>query len=108
MESLYNVGDTVKIKKLSLENGDDYRYGLNDKMVEASGKTFEIESVQLSGYPQCKLPDDGFVYKLKGINWKWVTSMFEGSSKKSTKSKNKKSIKISFHKKKKLKFNFSL
>lgn len=110
MESLYEIGDVVKIKKLSLENGDDYRYGLNHDMVEQSGKIFEIIDVTPSTYPQCKLHDDGFKYRLKGSNWSWVSSMFEGpSTKKSAKSKTKKSkIKISFHKKKKLKFNFSL
>ena len=110
MESLYKVGDTVKIKQLSLENSDHYRYGLNNEMVKASGKTFEIEEVQLAGLPECQLHDDGCVYRLKGIHWKWVTSMFEESStKKTIKSKSKKSeTKIYFHKKKKLKFNFSL
>ena len=111
MESLYKVGDIVTIRPLSIGDDQKYRYGLNDEMVKQSGKTFEIASV----LPACasfegELPDDGFVYSLKNIGWAWVTSMFEESTtKKSTKLKSKKSkTKISFHKKKKLKFNFSL
>jgi hypothetical protein len=108
LESLYEVGDIVKIKQLSKEDG--YRFGLNGEMMSVSGRTFEIASLEPATCPGAKLPDDGFRYKLKGIGWSWASSMFEESStKKSTKSKTKKSkIKISFHKKKKLKFNFSL
>lgn len=109
MESLYKVGDTVTIKQISPEDWVDYRFGFNDEMAECLGKTFEIESVYQSGTPSREIPDDGYYYKLKGLRWAWASSMFEDRSKKSVKSKTKKSkIKISFYKKKKIKFNFSL
>jgi len=110
MESLYKIGDIVKIKQLS-KNKEGYRFGVNEEMEEASGKIFEIEDVVLSNssltYPK---PDDGFRYTLRGSRWSWASSMFEESStKKTTKSKTKKSkTKISFHKKKEIKFNFNL
>jgi len=109
MGPLYKVGDIVKIKQLSIDDDKKYRYGLNDEMVRQSGKTFEIRAVSpASASSEGKLPDDGFVYSLKNVGWSWVTSMFEESStKKKTRSK-KSEIKVSFHKKKKLKFNFSL
>lgn len=108
MESLYKVGDVVKIKQLSIDDDSDYRFGVNTEMVKQSGKTFEIERVSSTMAFEGIIPDDGFCYKLKGIGWSWASSMFE-ESKKTAKSKSKKSeIKISFHKKKEVKFNFSL
>lgn len=110
MESLYKVGDTVRIKQLSIKS-ENYRHGVNYEMVDQSGKTFKIVSVEPSMASEGIIPDDGFKYKLEGSIWAWASSMFEESPvKKSTKSKKSKEskVKISFHKKKKLKFNFSL
>jgi hypothetical protein len=78
MESKYKVGDTVKIKQLSVDG--DYRHGINSEMIEQAGKTFKIISVSLSDSPACKIPDDGFTYRLDGISWAWASSMFEDSS----------------------------
>lgn len=105
MKSLYEVGDVVKIKRLSKVG--NYRHGVNDEMIEVSGETFEIVSVEPSFSSEGEIPDDGFRYKLKDNPWAWASSMFEEQVvKKSTKSKTK--TKISFHKNKKLKFDFSL
>ena len=109
MESLYKVGDVVKIKKLI--ESDDYRFGINDDMADQSGKTFEIVDVLPTIAPESKLPDDGFKYKLRGSSWAWASSMFEKRPvKKSTEPKKSKEFKtkIFFHNKKKLKFDFSL
>ncbi|WP_287385568.1 hypothetical protein [Lachnospira sp.] len=74
-------------------------------MVELSGETFKIILLEPSICPPGTIPDDGFKYKLEGSIWSWASSMFETS----TKSKNKKSkTKISFHKKRKIQFDFSL
>lgn len=110
MQPLYKVGDTVKIKQLSAKS-EAYRHGINDEMIDQSGKTFKIVSVEPSMAPKGLLPDDGFKYKLEDSIWAWASSMFEESPvKKSSKTKKSKEpkVKISFHKKKKLKFNFSL
>jgi len=110
MEPLYKVGDIVKIKHLSIEDDRKYRFGLNDDMVKLSGKSVEIERVtQAFASDDGKIPDDGYLYRIKCSSWSWASSMFEESSKKSTKSKSKKSkTKISFHKKREIKFNFNL
>lgn len=102
MEPLYKLGDVVTIKKLSLDDMDNYRYSLNYDMVRLAGKTFEIIDISSARFPEAKIPDDGFKYHLKGSTWSWVSSMFEESSTKKSKTK------ISVHKKKKLEFNFSL
>lgn len=112
MESLYKVGDVVKIKQLSADEDGDYRFGVNSDMAKKSGKSFEIVDVSPTIAFEGRFSDDGFKYMLKGNSWAWASSMFEepkGKGKKSTKSKTGKSkIKISFSKKRKLKFNFSL
>lgn len=106
-EPLYKIGDVVKIKQFSLKDRESYRFGLNEDMVNASGKTFEIIDVSDTTAFPGTVPDDGFKYTLKGSGWNWASFMFEKSSKKPTKSKKSK-IKISFSKKRKIKFNFSL
>lgn len=113
MKPLYKVGDVVKIKNLSMDDDLKYRFGLNDLMIKLSGKTFKITSVRITGHPEGEIPDDGYLYTLEGKegnHWSWASSMFEESfTRKLTRSNsNKSEIKISFHKNKKLKFNFSL
>ena len=78
MESKYKVGDTVKIKQLSVEGG--YRHGVNSEMIELSGKTFKISSIELSMSRAGEIPDDGYKYILEGSPWSWASSMFEDSS----------------------------
>lgn len=81
MKLKYNVGDIVKIKQLSIDDDQKYRYGLNNEMVKQSGKTFEIATVSVAhASSKGKLSDDGYSYGLKGIGWSWVTSMFEDPS----------------------------
>ena len=75
----YKVGDTVTIKQLSMKDyrSGDYRFGLNSEMIDLAGESYTIKSIEPSGDDACRIPDDGYRYKLEGIGWSWASSMFE-------------------------------
>ena len=75
-EPQYKIGDIVTIKKLTRDDGE-HRFGLNSEMMEASGRSFTIKSIELTTASPGKIPDDGYRYKLEGSPWSWASSMFE-------------------------------
>lgn len=74
MESIFKVGDTVKIRKDLNDKMYFNRLNVNPIMVNKKGKEFKIEQI---------FYDDYFcfnIYKLneKGTKWNWCEEMFEG------------------------------
>ena len=80
MEPKYKVGDKVTIKNLRGASSG-YRFGLNDKMRDMSGKTYTIRLVTESHSSADDIPDDGYHYKLEEPGgWSWASSMFDDST----------------------------
>lgn len=75
-KSIFEVGDTVTIKERVHSEGA-YRCGFTDTMAEMAGEQFVIERVREGSGSRYKLPDDGFVYDLRGNHFNWSSSMFE-------------------------------
>lgn len=81
MEPLYNVGDTVLIKSKydPGKNCYDYRFSFVDEMLDNFGGNFcTICKKKLVRKVDAEIiPDDGYLYTLKGNDWNWASSMFE-------------------------------
>lgn len=78
MDSLFKVGDYVKVLPRIGINGD-YRCGFVDDMAELKGQVFKVLEVHIHsmGLGQYNIPDDGYVYKLDGEadGWSWSSGM---------------------------------
>lgn len=96
----YKVGQKVTIKKLDIRDRYAHRFSINPHMVPLSGATVTIVEVCNTLADPGVIPNDGYKYHVAENDWSWASSMFEESGEYDTT--------ISFHKKKRLKFNFSL
>lgn len=73
METIFNVGDTVIVKKRE-KNKWDYKFAFTGEMAKLSGKIFTIESIYVNrDLGEYKVPDDNALYILKEdrqrFNW---------------------------------------
>ena len=81
-KSIFKVGDMVTIKDLTKGTGSEYRFGINSDMIEMSGQSFEIASIEEAD-PRTGdgcIPDDGYRYKLENALWSWASSMLQKAS----------------------------
>lgn len=79
MKPIFKVGEKVRVKR-RVGNNHDYKYSFEDNMARLAGNVFTISDV-LPNHCQTKfkIPDDGALYHLKGINlyYAWASSMLE-------------------------------
>ena len=78
MESIYKIGDQVKIAKRTGEYGN-YRFGFSYDMTRYVGQIFTIKNVKPANKNATHLiKDDCHKYILEGIdNYMWASSMLE-------------------------------
>ena len=96
MESIFKVGEKVRVKK-RVGNSNDYKYVFTNGMTELSGKIFTISAiVHDHNFLKCKYSDDNARYILKEDKdkYSWASSMLEKISETSSDSLIKPSKKL--------------
>lgn len=74
----FKVGDTVRIKERKHPE-DDYYSEYLDEMLGLAGGVYKVVKVRKQSLPRGNnlVDDDGFVYKLNGLRWNFVSPMLE-------------------------------